>query len=140
MQLGIPAWFDVQEQFVDSWLAPKTPVALESLTRALSGSWALWVPQEVQSTSLKLTRKRASWDLLARSHNETEEENYTVPDRRYGGRVARRGARRPLRQSLPKGTDLPRSKFGKKDGVSFSGATAGAAARWTCGKSVQFRP
>jgi hypothetical protein len=65
MQLGIPAWFDVQEQFVDSWLAPKTPVALESLTRALSGSWALWVPQEVQSTSLKLTRKRASWDLLA---------------------------------------------------------------------------
>jgi hypothetical protein len=27
----------------------------------------------------------------------------------------------------------------KKDGVSFSGATAGAAARWTCGKSVQFR-
>ena len=65
MQLGIPAWFDVQGQFVDSWLAPKTPVALESLTRALSGSWALWVPQEVQSTSLKLTRKRASWDLLA---------------------------------------------------------------------------
>ena len=60
-----PAWLDVQEQFVDSWLAPKTPVALESLTRALSGSWALWVPQEVQSTSLKLTRKRASWDLLA---------------------------------------------------------------------------
>ena len=49
MQLGIPAWFDVQEQFVDSWLAPKTPVALESLTRALSGSWALWVPPEFQT-------------------------------------------------------------------------------------------
>ena len=51
MQLGIPAWFDVQleEQFVDSWLAPKTPVALESPTRALSGLWALWVPPEFQT-------------------------------------------------------------------------------------------
>ena len=41
--------FDGQEQFVDSWLAPKTPVALESPTRALSGLWALWVPPEFQT-------------------------------------------------------------------------------------------
>ncbi len=38
-----------QEQFVDSWPAPETPVALESPTRALSGLWALWVPPEFQT-------------------------------------------------------------------------------------------
>ena len=44
-----PAWLDVQEQFVDSWLAPETPVALESPRRALWGLWALWVPPEFET-------------------------------------------------------------------------------------------
>ena len=40
---------------------------------------------------------------------------------------------------LPIAQRIVNARGKKKDGVSFSGATAGAAARWTCGKSVRFR-
>ncbi len=78
-----------------------------------------------------------------------ETECRARPSPRPGPMVSRRNWREPTARSFPQhcsDPDLTQAPHmavgGKKDGVtrSFSGAaTAGAAARWTCGKSVRFR-